>query len=420
MIRYSLLYLLSFLLLATSCDKLSKLDEVNEGDQFSSKLKRLSQKEYPDNPDIPLRHPSYGTYDHKDFVITKAAGDDWAFDIQFTPANEETDTILLEGIKLAEMMPTIPEWLRKDDYLSLVDVVNQEWNRQQVQFDDQHFTIKGKGDEKHVIKRVDIARNCLNAYLWEVILYGEKEDGSLGPVYHGWFDFPRNLYAYLFEQRNGISFDTYKEFLEDWKDPGNKEVNFTALRSVNDERKVDFESRNHMMYPMEGERKKKFQNIIKPSNPSSMDDFLYDSTLFATFSPPGFYDTSDPRETELGRLANLEEVIVRETTVNNDPVNTEAKELELIFSHRDDPEKKTKFFVGGLTEDDIPELSESNVYEGFQMPMGIANHSFYESYETMLQRIGTKNPYYGILTDEKHGFLDSHDIGIDGPLIYFD
>ena len=54
------------------------------------------------------------------------------------------------------------------------------------------------------------------------------------------------------------------------------------------------------------------------------------------------------------------------------------------------------------------------------MPMGISNHSFYESYAEMKKNSALENPFYALLVDDKANFVDSHRIGIDGPLFYFD
>jgi len=51
--------------------------------------------------------------------------------------------------------------------------------------------------------------------------------------------------------------------------------------------------------------------------------------------------------------------------------------------------------------------------------MGIGNHSFYESYSEHLSYKTKESPYYAILTDDDDHWLDSHKIGIDGPVLHF-
>ena len=52
------------------------------------------------------------------------------------------------------------------------------------------------------------------------------------------------------------------------------------------------------MYPLAGAREKKFKEIIYPQSFKNMRDLQTDSALFATFTPPGFYNKKDPRATD--------------------------------------------------------------------------------------------------------------------------
>lgn len=52
--------------------------------------------------------------------------------------------------------------------------------------------------------------------------------------------------------------------------------------------------------------------------------------------------------------------------------------------------------------------------------MGIANHSFYEPYQLAISSTYDKNPYYGFILGNGGKWLDSHYIGIDGPLLHWD
>ena len=167
-----------------------------------------------------------------------------------------------------------------------------------------------------------------------------------------------------------------------------------------------------------GERAKKKINVIYPAKYNKIDDFLTDSTLFATFSPPGFYNTSDPRKTKLSLLADLRKVVVR-NVVSNNATKDSLTELQLTFLSKD-KKMETSVVVGGIDLSEIPVLSVENAHQGYQMPMGIGNHSFYEKYQKCLANPSLENPYYSLIVDSEGRFLDSHDIGIDGPLLHFD
>ncbi|MBK8517098.1 MAG: hypothetical protein IPL55_12710 [Saprospiraceae bacterium] len=130
----------------------------------------LSDEAYPDNPDLDLNNPVRQTYKF-DHVSFKPVNDS-LFDIQIT-SDSRRDTISLSSIKLKEMIPLACSKVKGDDYLTHITLINQEWNRNQVSFDRSEFNINIV-DSKD-ITRLDIARNCLNAYLWEVILFLIKQ-----------------------------------------------------------------------------------------------------------------------------------------------------------------------------------------------------------------------------------------------------
>ena len=64
----------------------------------------------------------------------------------------------------------------------------------------------------------------------EVITF-TKENNKIKPLYHGWFDFPKELYRKLFDEVNKdiLTFKEYREHLENYKDPEKKEINFDKL-----------------------------------------------------------------------------------------------------------------------------------------------------------------------------------------------
>ena len=381
---------------------------------WSIPVKQLSDVEYPDNPDISIRHKLYDQAVYSSLEIKKLDGGSYTF--VKIPANEQTDTLILPNIHVMEWIPLAPKWLQSDEYLSYVALINQEWNRHQVRFYPGQFELRG-GRESEKITRVDLARNCLNAYLWEFIIYAE-EDGETKPYYHSWFNFPKDLYADLFKQRNGIDYARYREPLENWLEPENKPINLDLLREVEREQELVFQSHNDALYPLLGERKKKSVNIIYPPKATKIQDFLTDKTRYATFTPPGFYNKKTPRVTELSRFAQLEKVIQRKITGKN-PSKTPSQELELVFKRSTDG-SLMRWVIGGLEFSKIPQRSLEALHQGWQMSMGIANHSFYESYEEQQANPSGNNPFYALLLDEKGHWLDSHKIGIDGPLFHFD
>ncbi len=400
----ALLFITSFVACTPSTQKNQK------NNIYKAQIKELSDAQYPDDPDIPLRSEKYGQFHFNDVEI--AQEDSLNFSFTLLP-NKGSDTIVFSKFDLRDFIPTIPAYLNNHKYLSFISLVNLEWNRQQVRYMKTDSAYQVKGGSADDFDRIDIARNCLNSGLWEVIAYRE-EYGDLKPVYHGWFDFPIDLYEQLFDEQNTISFSTYSDYLINWKDPESKSIDLTAIRTIKQELSIVFESLNDRMYIKNGERKKKFKNIIFPKNPQTINDFLTDSTRFATFTPPGFYNTKDPRKTQLGRFKHLKHVMYRGVKGVH---NAMIEELELEFL-RDNGEV-TRLIVGGVDLNAVPTLSDSLAHKGTQMPMGLGNHSFYEHYKYAHNHDSKESLYYAFLLDEKGNWLDSHTLGIDGPLFYY-
>ena len=294
MLRISFVVLLFII---TSCT--TQVENDSESDKLSPlnlelhtfDIRNLNDEEYPDNPDIGFRASNYDNDLFESGQIQVTNAEKLLARLEFITKTK--DTIQLLDFALGEYVPTIPNVVADDDYLSYISCINQEWNRNQVKFVPGEF--KSEQDE---IIRVDVARNCLNAYLWEVIVYVE-EDGKEVPYAHGWYDFPHELYGQLFEQKNNLPYADYRKPLEDWIDPENKYVDLSMLRQVNNERSGSFEDRSDEMYPVKGAREKKFKEIIYPETFETMRDLQTDKALFATFTPPGYYNRKDPRTTEL-------------------------------------------------------------------------------------------------------------------------
>ncbi len=379
---------------------------LNDENDYSFEIENLSDENYPDNPDIGFRSENY----HEDLFghgkIIKASGD---FNWNFTFLTKSSDSIELKNIDISELIPTIPEHVKSNQYLSYLSCVNQEWNRNQIRFNKSEFTSNMPS-----IVRVDLARNCLNAYLWEIIVY-VSEKGTVLPYSHGWFSFPVDLYAELFESKNSIPFAVYQKPLEDWIDPESEEIELGTLRKVIDSVEIDFRDLSNTMYPVKAARKKKYKEIIRPASFRTMKDLQSDSTQFATFSPPGFYDKRNPRKTELGRIHTLQDIQIFE--VKTPPSEEILHELVLKFTNRDGI--TTSLVFGGLNLSEFPVLDESECNEAWKNSMGIGNHTFYESYQDHIGRSTQHSSYYALILDQDGKWLDSHKIGIDGPIFHY-
>ncbi len=385
---------------------------------YSTEIKELTDKQYPDNNDIDVRSDLWDKYSHLNFEIKRNSQHD--FTIIITPENQYSDSIILTGINILSWIPTVPKHVAKDDYLKSIGIINAEWNRQQVKIKNAHFKACGKNEEKDKIVRVDLARNCLNAYAWEIITF-TKENNKIKPLYHGWFDFPKELYRNLFDEVNKgiLTFEEYREHLENYKDPEKKQINFEVLRTEKRSFTPEFTDYRLAFYPMTGARKTKYKNIVCPQNPERIEDMLNDSTRYSTFQWPGFYDTKDPRSTTLSMLGIPKKVIVKETTSKNEQQDR-CFEFDISYARNTDTNYITRVVIGGIKKSQLKQLDQNNYNKGLKMPMGIGNHGFYEAIDYAQTHSSSTSPYYGFIVDDQGKWVDSHFFGVDGPLLHLD
>jgi len=399
-----------------NADKSESTDPKNHDYVYSVDVKTLTDEEYPDNNDIESRIFDWNDYKHHSLNVIR--NDVHDFDLMFLPENNSSDTLVLSNLDLLAWIPTIPDHVT-DPYLQHIAIMNAEWNRHQVKLGPDHYSFLGGNKESLNTSRVDLARNCLNSCAWEIITFTDSL-GKKRPMYHGWFNFPHDLYEELFDEVNKghVKFSDYKEYLDEYTHPESKAVNLEHLRSVENERTVKFSSLNELPYPKTGARKSKYKNIVYPTEPLVINDFLNDSTQFSTFQWPGFYDTSDPRSTELGKIRNPLEVKVR-NTISNNAYRDECYEIEVSFKDVDS-DTITKVVIGGVKKSEIPILALQDYNKGFKYPMGIGNHPFYEGYHKAVSNDIKLSPYFGFILTEEGEWIDSHYFGIDGPLLHFD
>ena len=377
----------------------------------SVSIRSMNDEQYPDNNSIGFRSTQVGIYTHNEIQFSPT--ENGKFDIQITPGNGKSDTILLSGIDLKEMIPSIPVYVQQNEYLTYLALLNQEWNRIQVKFNNQQFVTSGPGDEDKIISRVDIANNCLGKGDWEIIFFTKENDKEV-LYFQCWFTFPDELYNHLFKMRNGIEITTFNNMLKNYGNRGGEYVDLSVLRTVNGSQEIPFQNLNNELYPLKGERQTKAKNIIYPVNYKNINSFLNDSTQFATFASPGMYTKTQPRATQLSKFKALTKVMYAQT-ISTNTSKTPTTEIKLLYNAEG---KTVQYIIGGIIMDKIPVLSTDNLHNGYQRPMGIGNHSFYSAYNDILSNSSRENPYYGLLLDENGLWLDSHTIGTDGPLLF--
>ena len=279
-------------------------------------LLSFSNEQYPDDPE--RRSRTYGAYPHRDLLIERL--DRTRFRFVLEPGSDRATQIELLDVDLALLVAAVPRWVHVDPDLTKVGLIDREWNRQQIRFAraSPHVQVREGGDgfEQRTLGRVDLARNCLNAGLWELLLF-TREEGEERLYDHLWFTFPLGLYKELFEEVNGLSYWSFWWSLEHWVDPSRTPIRLDHLRTVEQQRPVPATVRWDEPVAAKGEQVLKRRNILTPVAVTYR-DWYTQPVRFASFIPPGRYSRAHPRETQLHYLAELTGSIVRQVTLTGD------------------------------------------------------------------------------------------------------
>lgn len=391
------------------------VDRYDDQPRHSVVLKAFATEEYPENPENKSR--VFGGYPHRHLIVESIGETRFRFLLE--PATPQATAIELTDIDLAHFVAAVPPWVKADPDLTKVGLIDREWNRQQVRFPrtSPHVQVREGGDgfEQRALSRIDLARNCLNAGLWELLLF-TVENGEERVYEHLWFTFPLGLYKQAFEQVNGLSYWSYWWSLEHWVDPSGTPIRLGKLRTVEHEWTVETAARWDEPVAAKGEQALKRKNILTPVA-ATYRDWYTQPVRFASFIPPGRYSREHPRETELHYLAELTGATLRRVT--SPAVSKPLIEFELAFRSNQTGEA-TRFIVGGLDLATLPAASPKDYDRGWQVPLGIGNPSFFESYDQVLASPPTQRTVYSFHLDAQNRWLDHHAIGVDGPLLHRD
>ena len=372
---------------------------------------------YSDDPSG--RSPYYSEYKGRRLKLVQL--DDTRFDFVFEPLDDHLAKIVFKNVDVSLMTPNIPAYVKEDDGLRRVALTDREWNRQQVQFhigiDDVEVT-GGDGFEKDNLKIASLARNCLNAGLWELLLFTKTDEGK-EMYYQGWFTFPMGQYKRLWEQNTGLSYwDDFNFYrMEHWLNPEGNVLAVKKLRTVISETEIDAKFDPDEPIRFSGEQIRKRRTVQAPQVRTWGDVIeKRDSIEFAMFHPPGFYDVNRPWHNRYELMAKFKNATHRrvKSMLNGE----ELDELELRFETVDG--KETKMYIGGIDLSKAPVLGLDDYPKGFYLPLGIGTPKFYQDYSVLKKNPPQENPYYGFFLDENDGWIDHHSMAVDGPIIHRD
>ncbi|QGJ71628.1 Hypothetical protein PBC10988_33350 [Planctomycetales bacterium 10988] len=385
-------------------------------DLMNLPLEEMSAAEYPEDPSIKSQH--HGKYQERELTLIQR--DDTHFDFILESDNEQIAKIHFKNIDVSLMTPSVPEWTKGDEGLIRVALTDREWNRQQVRFPlpSEHVEVLGgDGLERKSLTEVALAKNCLNAGLWEVLLFHPNEQGEKALLYQGWFTFPMGHYKRLMERNTQISYWKHWYKLEHWSDPAGTVINLEPLREVISEANLEVQHNPQAAVLSQGEQRRKLKNIFGQKCETWQSLQSAEDITFASFHPPGYYEKSVPWGNEYWRIAQLQETILREVIT---PASDEVlHEVELVYTDASGNET-CRFLVGGVDLDSLPQLSTDEYPHGLYMPMGIGVPPFYQTYEDLQKNLPHESPFYSFLLDQEDRWIDHHTVAIDGPVLHQD
>ncbi len=383
-------------------------------DEMTVPIREYSSSEYPEDP--ADRSPVHGGYQGRTLKLIKK--DETHFDFVIEPSASHVAKIVFKNVDVSLLTPSLPEWTKADAGLRRIALTDRQWNRQQVKFDLKSDVEISGGDgfEKDNLFSAELAKNCLNAGLWEILLFTKGPAGKQ-LYYQGWFTFPLGHYGRLFERNTGLKFNDHWYYLEHWFDPAGTVMNLDGLRRVTSE--VDAETK---FDPTErlilgGEQVRKRRTTTATNVVKWQDFFDGRSVTFASFIPPGRYSSRHPHGNDFARMDRFKKAIVRTITSPASP--TPLHEIELQFECSHAP-SVCRFFVSGLDVTSIPQLPIADYSNGLYMPMGIGIPPFSQSYADLLKRPPAQSPFFSLLLEADNRWIDHHALGIDGPVLHRD
>jgi hypothetical protein len=378
-------------------------------------IREYSHAEYPENPAALSVH--HGNYNGRTLSLVQK--DTTHFDVILTPKHSHIAKIVFRNLDISLMTPSLPAWTKDDQDLWRIALTDRQWNRQQVRFDatSPHIEITGgDGFEKGHLFTAELAKNCLNAGLWEVLLF-VKDGNDKALYYQGWFTFPLGHYKRLFEHNTSLSYLRHWYYLEHWFDPAGTRVPMAKLRQVRRERAVSATFNRDEKIIAAGEQTRKRRTTVA-ENVTTWGDFYDGRPIhFAAFIPPGRYSVSHLWKNKYGQMDRFEHAVLRE--IVSPAIDKPLHELELVFTSRQEPGKR-RFFVSGFDLQVLPQLPVHDYPKGLYMPMGIGVPPFFQSYDALRQHPPYKSPYVSMLLDDNDRWIDHHTFAIDGVAMHRD
>lgn len=379
-------------------------------------VREFTNAEYPEDP--AGRSLYHGQYDGRRLTLVRK--DATHFDFVFEPLHPHIARVVFRDVDVSLMTPSLPEWTKADAGLRRIALTDRQWNRQQVAFGgpgSAHVEVTGgDGFEASHLYSAELAKNCLNAGLWEVLLFTHGAAGK-ELYYQGWFTFPLGLYREIFERNTGLAYWRHWYYLEHWFDPAGTPVPLDGLRRVVHERAVPARYDPAEAIFAAGEQVRKRRTTVAENARTWGDFFDGRPVRFVSFVPPGRYDLGKPWKNGYRRMDRFEGAVLREVISPAGP--KPLTELELTFSSSVGG-GPLRFVVSGFDLKALPQLPVMQYPKGLYEPMGIGVPPFYQNYADLQASPPERSPYFSVLLDGEGRWVDHHSLAIDGPVLHRD
>ncbi|HGI8166042.1 TPA: hypothetical protein ACJT8R_001296 [Legionella pneumophila] len=408
-------YLLGMLLVLTTGTLVYVYNRYHVEHEMTIKVKEYTKSEYPDNP--ATLNSRYGHYSHPKLVLKQDDGSH--FTLTFLPGNPSSATITFKNIDVALMTPSIPLWVKNNPDLTRISLTDRQWNRQQVVFDANNPALEvngGDGVEKNQLVTAELAKNCLNAGLWEILVYG-KENDQKKLIYQGWFTFPLGYYKDIFEQNTGLAYRNHWYYLEHWFDPKGTKIQFDALREVKQSYPVQLHYDFNEPAIAKGEQVNKKRNIIANHAIHRFQDYYQGEVEFSTFLPPGIYRKDKPWNNEFWQI---HKPLSAELNDIRSPATPNKSLQEIVIHYVDGDNKPSSFYVSGFDLTQLPHLDVNEYAKGVLYLMGIGTAPLKESYISLINNPPEKSPLFSVSVNEKDEWINHHAVAIDGSYLFLD
>lgn len=367
---------------------LSLLAPARGGDAWSVPIKAEEAGGYPGNPStlvLPLRQ------DLKTIELARA-GERYTLSVL-----GGTAPLTLSEADLALLVPRMPSWARHDDDLARFALLQREFNRNEVKFGP-------VGD----LAEFKLANNCLKTDLWEMMLDTKTESGT-AMAFHGWFQFPREEYARVFEQLNGLPYEDCAKILAEYPAITGMPAPLAALRKVVSERNAHVQNHAGEEPIRFGEQKRKAKLVLTPEI-ATYADFSAPKNQpirMANFSEPGFYDSKNPVQFDLAWLAEPRNAVVREVTLVQG--GAQATEIEITYANG------LRLVVADRDLAALParDAAPDNDKDTLRLTFGLDTPDIYASVAERSAEVSAERPNWLMLLGPDGKHVDNHLTGVD-------